>query len=167
MVNAVFCAYSTPEEIEAAASNNKLGIIHPSAITIVSRAQELDWIATPQSKINLSLKRGVIGGAIVGAIIGLAMVLYVGSFNTFWGELSLVVWESFGWALFGMIVGSSGLLAESPVPRALVHHFEEALDQGKILVSLQAEDRQKLDEIASSLYSMGAADMHETSGLAA
>src|SRR5439155_18263447 len=113
------------------------------------------------------LKRGVIGGAIVGAVIGVALLLYLPSLHTPWGEASLVAWESFGWALFGMIVGSSGLLAKAPLPENLVHHFEEAIGEGKILISLQVENPTELSQAAETLYNMGAADMHLTEVLVA
>ena len=167
VVQAVFCAYSTGEQVDTAVSNLKTTGIYPTQFTIVSRPQELEWIACPQSKLNLSLKRGIIGGAVAGALIGIAMLLYIPSLHTPWGEASLVAWESFGWALFGMIVGSSGLLATAPLPANLVKHFEEAIDEGKILISLQVENRNELDRAAAALYKMGAADMHETKVLVA
>jgi hypothetical protein len=167
VVQAVFCAHSTGEQVEAAVSNLKSAGIHPTALTIVSRPQELEWIACPQTKLNLSLKRGIIGGAVVGALLGIVLLLYMPSAHNPWGEASLVAWEAFGWALFGMIVGSSGLLAESPLPESLVHHFEEAIGEGKILVSLQVASRAELDRAAATLYKIGAADIHETQVLVA
>src|SRR5262245_29528521 len=102
MVQAVFCTKSTKDQIEAALSQMKSEGIQPAALTLVSRPQELDWVVCPQSKLNLSVKRGVIGGAGIGVVVGILMLLYTGSLHTFWGELSLVGWESFGCALFGM-----------------------------------------------------------------
>jgi hypothetical protein len=66
-----------------------------------------------------------------------------------------------------MIVGSSGLLAKSPLPTNLVEHLEEAIGEGKILVSLQVQNRKQLDDAAAVLYKIGAADMHETEVLVA
>ena len=162
MVQAIFCAHSTGIQVDEAVSKLSAEGIHPTALTIVSRRQELDWLACPVSQTVLSLKRGVIGGVVVGALIGIGMVLYMGSAHNPWGEASLVAWEAFGWALFGMIVGSGGLLAKAPMPESLVHHLEEAMGEGKILVSLQVKDRNQLDRAAAALYRVGAADMHET-----
>src|SRR5215831_15421838 len=162
MLQAVFCAHSTGKQVDDAVSKMAIEGIHPTALTIVSRPQELEWIACPQATLNFSMKRGVLGGAVVGALIRIALLLYMPSAHNPWGEASLVAWESFGWALFGMIVGSSGLLAKSPLPTSLVDHLEEAIGEGKILVSLQVENRKQLDEAAAALYKIGAADMHET-----
>ena len=167
VIQAVFCAHSNGAQIDDAVSNMKTAGIHPTALTIISRPQELEWIACPQSKLNLSLKRGVYAGAIVGAVLGIVLLLYMPPLHTPWGEASLVLWESFGWALFGMIVGSSGLLAQSPLSADLVHHFEEAIGEGKILVSLRVASRGELDRAAATLYKVGAADMHETAVLVA
>lgn len=167
MLQAVFCAHCTGTQADEAISKLKADGIRPTAFTIVSRPQELEWIANPQSKLNLSLKRGVLGGAAVGALLGIVMLLVMGSAHNPWGEASLVAWEAFGWSLFGMIVGSSGFLAKSPLPTELVHHLEEAIGEGKILVSLQVSDKKELDQAATALYQIGAADMHETEILVA
>jgi len=167
MVQAVFCAHSKGAEVDEAVSTLKNEGVCPTALTIVSRPQDLEAIACPDAKVNLSIKRGVVGGAGVGALIGIAMILYMGSAHNPWGEASLVMWDAFGWALFGMIIGSSGLLAKSPLPAALVQHFEEAIEEGKILVSLQVKDTRDLNRVAEALYKIGAADMHETQVLVA
>jgi hypothetical protein len=167
MVQAIFCAHSTGIQVDEAVSKLSKQGIYPTALTIVSRRQELEWLSCPMSQTTLSLKRGVIGGAVVGALIGVGMVLYMGSAHNPWGEASLVAWEAFGWALFGMIVGSGGLLGKAPMPESLVHHLEEAMGEGKILVSLQVKDRNELDRAAAALYNVGAADIHETAVLVA
>lgn len=167
MLQAVFCARCTGTRVDDAVSRLTAGGVQPSAFTIVSSRQELEWIANPQSKLDLSLKRGVLGGAAVGILIGILMLLYMGSAHNPWGEASLVMWEAIGCALFGMIVGSSGLFAKSPLPAQLVHHLEEAIVEGKILVSLQVKDRNELDRAANAMYQIGAADMHETEILVA
>src|SRR5579871_1623867 len=152
MLQAVFCARCTGTQVDDAVSKLTADGIQPAAFMVVSRPQELEWIANPQAKLNLSLKRGVLGGAAVGALLGIVMLLIMGSAHNPGGEASLVAWEAFGWALFGMIVGSSGFLAKSPLPTQLVHHLEEAIGEGKILVSLQVKDREELDRAANAMY---------------
>src|SRR5947209_5567295 len=111
MVQAIFYAAAKEDEITTAIARIRAEGVEPSALKMISRPQELDWIACPQPKLNLSLKRGVIGGAAVGALLGLAMAIYMGGVQNAWQILSLVFWESLGWALFGMIVGSGGLFS--------------------------------------------------------
>jgi formate/nitrite transporter FocA (FNT family) len=60
-----------------------------------------------------SIGVGIILGIIVGGILGVAMLLYVDStrLNHWPGMASLIVSSAFGWALFGMIVGSGGVFS--------------------------------------------------------
>ena len=161
MIEAVFCAVSTEKQINEAVSKMRTAGIDPSSLAISTRLQEVDLIACPQSQLNLSIKRGIAYGGIVGALIGVAMVLYMGSIPTFWGALSLVAWEAFGWSLFGMIVGSGGLLGRPKYSAHVIHHLEDAIRKGKILVSIEVADRSELRQAAATLYEAGAADMHE------
>ncbi len=167
MVQAVFCAVSTEKQIEDAVSKMRTAGITPSKLTLVSRPQEIDWVACPQSQLNLSIKRGVIGGLVIGALIGVALLMYLPSLHTTWGELSLIGWQAFGWGLFGMIVGSGGLLGNPRFSSSEIHHFEEAIDDGKLLVSLEVADKDELARAAKALYEAGAADMHEARAVAA
>jgi thiamine transporter ThiT len=61
----------------------------------------------------LSTKRGVGLGAIAGLVIGILQLLYIDSpaLMAWPGMLSIPFWTIFGWALFGMIVGGSGVFA--------------------------------------------------------
>jgi len=61
----------------------------------------------------LSTKRGVGLGAIAGLLIGILQLLYIDSPALMvWPRmLTILFWTSFGWALFGMIVGGSGVFA--------------------------------------------------------
>jgi hypothetical protein len=167
MVQAIFCAAVNENQINTAIATIRAEGVEPSALKLISRPQELDWVACPQPKLNLSLQRGVIYGAILGALLGLAMALFMGRVEGFWQVVTLMFWESLGWALFGMIVGSSGLLARPRLASKLVHHLEEAIGEGKILLSLQVPTRAELNRAAQTLYKMGAADMHETDVLVA
>ncbi len=167
MLQAIFCARAKESQINEAITKMQTSGVTPNALTIISRPQELDWVACPQAKMSLSLKRGIIGGAILGALLGWAMSVFMGGLTNVWQVLSLMFWESLGWSLFGMIVGSGGLLSKPRLSSDLVHHLEEAIGDGKILLSLQVATRVELDRVAATMYEMGAADMHETDLLVA
>jgi formate/nitrite transporter FocA (FNT family) len=65
---------------------------------------------------KLSTMRGIGLGAIAGLIVGILQLLYIDSpaLMTWPRMSSLLFWESFGWALFGFIVGGSGVFADRP-----------------------------------------------------
>jgi hypothetical protein len=61
-----------------------------------------------------SMKMGIMLGFIAGLLIGFAMLAYIGSekLNNNWPfAASIPLWNAFGWALYGMIVGGSGALS--------------------------------------------------------
>jgi len=104
MIQAVFCIHSSVQQVEGTLLSLASAGSNSPSFAVISRPQELDSMTCPQPKLNVSVKRGVLGGTVVGAVIGIGLLMYLPSLHTAWGELSLVVWESFGWALFGMIV---------------------------------------------------------------
>jgi formate/nitrite transporter FocA (FNT family) len=59
--------------------------------------------------------RGVLAGSVIGAIIGFAQLLIIGSWElVYWTWMPLIpIYSAFGWALFGMIVGGSGLFSKA------------------------------------------------------
>jgi hypothetical protein len=61
-----------------------------------------------------SIKVGVTLGFIVGALLGIGLVVYIDSPALYaWpGMISLPIVNAFGWAFYGLIVGGSGLFSE-------------------------------------------------------
>ena len=60
-----------------------------------------------------SVKIGSILGFFAGWLIGVALLLYLDSreLNNWPAVASIPLWNGFGWALYGFIVGGSGLFA--------------------------------------------------------
>lgn len=74
-----------------------------------------------------SIKMGVVMGFLAGWAIGIALLLYLDSpaLNNWPGVPSIPLWQGIGWALYGFIVGGSGLFAhigkkKASVPNAAV-----------------------------------------------
>jgi len=57
----------------------------------------------------------VVVGAIIGLAIGVAQLIYIGSWDLFYWEFMPLIplFSALGWALFGMILGGSGLFSKS------------------------------------------------------
>ena len=60
-----------------------------------------------------SVKIGSVIGFLAGWAIGIALLLYLDSreLNNWPGVPSIPLWNGIGWALYGFIVGGSGLFA--------------------------------------------------------
>ncbi len=88
--------------------------VKQAEITFIKTTADAQQVVRTVPDYALSLKRGVGMGAIAGLLIGILQLLYIDSpaLMTWPRMLSLLFWESFGWALFGMIVGGSGALAD-------------------------------------------------------
>ena len=87
--------------------------IKQAEITFIKTADEKQPAVRTVPDYGLSTLRGVEMGAIAGLLIGIIQLLYIDSpaLMTLPRMSSLLFWESFGWALFGMIVGGSGVFA--------------------------------------------------------
>jgi hypothetical protein len=89
----------------------------PTSLNTVMSAERARTIqhhdAPPDPNYSRSVGVGVALGLVVGTLAGVAMLLYVDSvkLNHWPGVTSLVVSSAFGWALFGMIVGSGGIFS--------------------------------------------------------
>jgi hypothetical protein len=61
-----------------------------------------------------SIKIGSLFGFFAGALIGVALLLYVDSkeLNQWPLVWSIPVWNGLGWATYGFVVGGSGLFAD-------------------------------------------------------
>ena len=60
-----------------------------------------------------SVKIGTVLGFIVGWLIGVALLLYLGSedLNNWPWVASIPIWYGIGWATYGFIIGGGGLFA--------------------------------------------------------
>jgi len=132
-----------------------------SDMAVITSAADMDTTLRPESDFPLSIKRGVIGGAIVGFIFGLGFVFLSGSpeFIHWGGMLSIPIAESAGWALFGMILGASGILAVTTVSSQLEERLEKELTRGRVLLAIRLHQEKEIDKIAAILYQAGAADV--------
>jgi hypothetical protein len=167
MVEAVFCTRASLSQVETILSQIKAEGIEPRDLLFVTERASLEWIACPDPQRNRSVKAGVVWGSVIGWMVGLGMLIYVPALIHSAGALSIPAFTAFGWALFGMIVGSGGLLARPVLPSALVPHLEEAMSDGKLLITLKVATRRELDKINASLSQTGPTDMHEVEPAAA
>jgi hypothetical protein len=167
MVQAVFCTRASETEITDALTQISAEGIQPKDVLLITQIGSLGWIACPESQMNRSLKAGVLWGSFIGWMIGLGMLLYVPALIHSAGAFSIPAFMALGWALFGLIVGSGGLLARPALPSTLLPHLEEAIVEGKILVTLTVETRRELEKVVASLNVSGATDMHEIESAAA
>jgi formate/nitrite transporter FocA (FNT family) len=84
---------------------------YPNAIVSTTVHEGNKPSADPDCAYSIAV--GVILGIVVGALFGFAMLVYCDSamLNRWSGVSSLIISSSFGWALFGMIVGSGGIFS--------------------------------------------------------
>jgi hypothetical protein len=167
MVQAVFCTASSGAEVEEAVARINDAGIKTNGVTIISQVPELEAAACPSTQINRSIKTGALWGFFIGWAIGLALLLYVPVLMDSPGALSLPAFTALGWVLFGSIVGSGGLLAKPGLPSKLLPHLEEALSEGRILLSLEVATSKELESAAQTLLTMKESDMHRIDAVAA
>jgi hypothetical protein len=141
MIAEVFGIFPSTADAESAVIRIKRAGISASVIEVLPVSAEKDF--------GLSTRRGVLGGAILGACMGLALVLYSNStaFNHWGGAISLPISGAVGWALYGWILGGTGLLAGPPE------------SESEAWVSLQLSTPNQLDKVETVLYEAGASEV--------
>ena len=101
----VFGIFSSTLQAESAINLIKGAGISASEILVVPVEPEVD--------LALSHKRGILWGSLLGALMGVAFILYSDSpmLKSLGAYLSFPLVGAFGWGLYGFILGGTGLLA--------------------------------------------------------
>jgi hypothetical protein len=74
--------------------------------------RELDRLASERTRQTIA---AAAGGAIIGWFIGVGQLIVIGSWAlVYWPYVPMIpLYSALGWALFGMIVGGSGVFGKS------------------------------------------------------
>ncbi len=146
----VFGVFSTPSQAESAVNRIKSAGIPASDILVVP--------VEPERDMALSIKRGVLWGGILGALMGVAIILYSASpaFNHWGGIVSIPITGAFGWALYGWILGGTGLLAGS-----------RKTTKAETVLSFQLENPDELGKVETVLKEAGASGVRTLGPIAA
>ena len=146
----VFSIFSSPSQAESAISRIKVAGIPASDILVVA--------VEPEADLALSHKRGILGGAVLGALMGLAFILYSDSpgFNNWGVFLSITLVVAFGWGLYGFILGGTGLLAGA-----------KNTTKPEAVLSFHVPVPSELERVESVLKEAGASDVRTLDPMAA
>jgi len=171
MIKELLCTFSSEAQVADAASRMKYAGLDPSHLIVVSRPTEVGNILRPDSVLAYQAKMGAAIGAVVGWLIGIAIVLYSDSMPyILWGGVSVIMLsQSVGWAMFGAIVGAGGAFAPRGLSSKVEHEIEEDVAEGRIVVAVRLDNAnmKELDAIAVALQAAGAIRMHESGLMAA
>jgi hypothetical protein len=94
---------------------------------------EIENLIQCEADEDRSLIRGTALGFIVGFVLGVAQLAYIGhGIWAIWGVSMLPLLSGFGWSLVGLIVGCSGMLVSRKVPERSAHQFEKNFEEAKL-----------------------------------
>jgi hypothetical protein len=138
MFQKVYCTVASPEQAgDVLARMQRVGF-SPDETIVASGASEVETLVHSESDYAYSTKLGVGLGFLAGAVVGLAQLVYIDSaaLNEWAGVASIPLSNALGFALYGWIIGGSGVLARGRMPAKLERHLEEEVAQTKIVLSV-------------------------------
>ncbi len=146
----VFSIFSSPAQAESAVNRIKGAGIAASDILVVP--------VEPETDLALSHKRGILWGGVLGALMGIAIIFYSDSprFSGWGGILAMPIIGTFGWGLYGWILGGTGLLAGA-----------KKTSKPETVLSFHVPIPGELDKVEMVLKEAGASDVRTLDPMAA
>jgi hypothetical protein len=113
----------------------------PQKILIAGSANEIEGVLHPPSEFLYSARIGILWGLVAGVMVGLAQAAFIGpAVLDSWSRLAVIVaWCAFGWAIFGGIVGGSGVLSPGRVSPETEHELQQDVAKSRILLCAQSQ----------------------------
>jgi hypothetical protein len=167
MVDNVFCIVSLPEQAnEAVLRMQKLGF-RPEDVIVAKEVSEIENLIHTEADMTRSTINGVIYGAIVGVIMGLGQMVFLGpTIWSMWGAAAIPIFNAGCWALIGSIVGCGGILATKRVSPEVKHRLESEVEQSRILVTVPVHNKTEWSQVRATLSDVGATNIHYTGKVA-
>jgi hypothetical protein len=136
--------------------------VRPGELIAANEVSEIESIVHPESGFVYSTKVGIWIGVIIGLIVGILQLVFIGSEAVAnWGRVAAILVSCVGgWAMYGAIMGGSGVFSRGRLPADLEHRFEESVAREKTLVAIRLDDGRQLDAIQRTLTAAGATDIH-------
>jgi len=150
-----------PEQAnEAIVRMQQLGF-RPEEVIVAKEVSEVEQLMQSESDMTRSTLLGAGYGAVVGCLLGLGQMAYIGSgIWSMWGAAGIPIVNAGCWALVGTIVGCGGILVRKRVSSEVEHRFESEVGREKLLVAVPLRDGHQLSAVRASLSAVGATNIH-------
>jgi hypothetical protein len=162
MLQRIYCTVSNVNEAEALVARIQETGFKPQTVLTAGSANEIEGVLHPPSEFIYSAKIGILWGTLIGALIGLMQAAYIGpaAYESASRLFVVMAWSAFGWAIYGGIVGGSGVLSPGRMSPQSEREFEEQVTHSRILVCAQSPA--VADEVAvkRALAEAGAANIY-------
>src|SRR5262249_30528347 len=158
----VYCVARTDDQAQEIIEKiQKMGI-DPDALIVVAKPEEVDGAVNGAWDEARNAANGAVGGSILGLLFGVAVLSTMGfaGIPGVFEAVLLLACAALGGAMFGAIVGSTGLFAKKRIPKPLERHFEEEISQGGVLLSIQVRSVAERDRLIGTMNALGVAEVH-------
>ena len=163
MTDNVYCTVSLPEQANEAITRMRLLGFEPGEVIVANQPSEVEGLIRTESEMTRSTLIGVACGFLTGVIMGFAQLAYMGHGVWKSPDLALIpVFNGFGWALVGSIIGCGGIFGRRKVPTNVEHHYEELVSKAKLLVAVPLHNRKELPAVRATLLDVGASNIYYT-----
>jgi hypothetical protein len=164
----IYCVAQTDEQARNIVEEIKTMGVAPEAVKVISKPDQVGNIDRNSEELRNAL-RGAVGGTVIGSLFGAAVLNTMGMAGIpgIFEAVLLLACAALGGAMFGAIVGSTGLFARKRLSTPLEYHLENEITYGHILVSVRAENPNEREDMIGLMHILGATDVHYTSAQAA
>ena len=124
----VCCVAHKDDETREIAENKATGVA-PDVSNVIAKPAEIESLTHGVSEEARNASKGAVVGKIIGLLFGAAMLSTIGfeGIPGLFEAILMLACAAFGGAMFGAIVGSTGLFAAKRISDSPENHFEEEI----------------------------------------
>jgi hypothetical protein len=162
MSHEVFCLACDPNQAREVVAAIKRMNIKFKNISVIDDNAGLERSNHPKTEELRNAMNGSIGGAVVGLLNGVATLMVIGAAATpgILGVALIVGFSVLGGAMFGAIIGSTGLFAKPRIPVRLEQRYQEQVSRGGVLISVELIDPKQRNRFIAAIHALTVSDIH-------
>ena len=165
----VFCVATTEAEAEGVVSKILQTGITRENIFVATGHSDMDYVVLPIRELRRHVWMGLGVGAATGWFVGTAMIVLLAFVGPLWTREALLIplYTAFVGMVLGTVAGASGGFCKPGISPNLARHYEEEVEQGRVLISVELDDASNRDKIAAAFADSGGMDVHYSDEVAA
>jgi hypothetical protein len=168
MSQEIYCVARTDEQARGVVEEIKTLGIDPDKLKVIAKPDQIGF-STCESEELRNASKGAITGTIIGLLFGAAVLgtMGIAGISGVFEAILLLACAAFGGAMFGAIVGSTGLFARKRISTPLEYHLAEEVGSGHILISVRAKNANERERLIRAIEGLGMTDVYYSTEQAA
>jgi hypothetical protein len=167
MLQEIYCVATTDEQVKGVVEGMKTIGVDPEELRVIAKP---DQIHGPRGSEELrNAYKGALGGTVIGLLFGAAVLSTMGfaGIPGIFEAILLLACAALGGAMFGAIVGSTGLFARKRLSTPLEYHLAEEVGLGHIVISVKTNSSNQRELLLRAIESLGLTEVYYSTEQAA